>query len=72
MRCTGPCYCTGACRNETYNPMTDAHKWPRPETPVVVPHQPTRKIKAIEYHPDGTVKRIEYFEDQPNYIPVIR
>lgn len=28
-----------------------------------------QKIKAIEYHENGTVKRIEYHPDQPWLIP---
>lgn len=31
---------------------------------------PCMRIKAIEYHPDGTVKRIEYHAPQPVLMPM--
>ena len=40
-------------------------------TPAICPHcnyghvGTCPRIKAIEYHPDGTVKRIEFHEPQP-------
>lgn len=29
---------------------------------MLYPNMPRPKVKAVEYHEDGTIKRIEYFE----------
>lgn len=34
-----------------------------PHLPFFVPVSP--RVKSIEYHPCGRVKRVEYFDDQP-------
>lgn len=64
------CHCTGACRingscgisrpirpyvPNTYPPQV-SQPWPTIHT---VPPKP-RKIKSVEYHEDGSVKRVEY------------
>lgn len=43
-------------------PIQPPYKYTPPKSPQVVPHQPIKKIKSIEYYEDGTVKRIEYFD----------
>lgn len=45
-------------------------------TPAICPHcnyghaGTCPRIKAIEYHPDGTVKRIEFHEPRPISMPM--
>lgn len=63
------CYCTGACKNSgeypgASNHIVKASYVPGYTPPTVTPPwtQTPPKIKSIEYNPDGTIKKVEYFE----------
>lgn len=58
MACSSPCFCTGACEGRG---CSNGHSWTYPaktSDPIVI--STPRKIRSIEYFPDGKIKRIEY------------